>query len=150
MDPGDGGSGGNLEMLYLRSALNKVQAGDYESARRYFEAALDLVSDLAPAYTSLAYLHLLEANYELALEDALIAYELNPADGSIYFVLGEIHFAMEDYAAAQSNYETYQLWVELAEAEPILIRQLLGEDSMDIVNEHLGMSIAKRSQEATS
>lgn len=147
---GGGGDSGGIEMMYLRSAVSAVQDDDLERALYLFDATLDSTPDFAPAYTGRAYVNFLNGDYEAALEDALIAVELNPADGAVYYVLGEIHFVLENYGDARFHYEAYQLWIEVFETEPLLINLMVEEDSQDIVNEHLGVCIASISQEAAS
>jgi len=147
LEPGEGDSGGNMDMLYLRAAVVDVQEGDYETAMRLFNDISERSPDLAVAYTGRAYVEFLEGDYELALEDATMAFELDPSDAAIYYVLAEIHFAMGTYTDARLQYEAYQSWVEDFEGEPILIVAMLGESSLDIVSEHLALSIAYASEE---
>lgn len=143
-EPGEGG-GATIEMLYLRGAVSNVQAGDYETAITLFDEINTHYPEFAAAYTGRAYVSLMEGNYEIALEEAMMAFELDPADGAIYYVLAEIHFAIESYADASFYYEAYQLWVETSEREPILIVLMVGEDSLELVSKHL--VIANASEE---
>lgn len=132
----------NVEILYLRVAVEKVQEGDYESAISYFDAIIDRMPEFAPAYTGRAYALFLTGEYELALEDANVAFELNPDDGAVQFVLAEIHFSMKSYDNANSYYEAYQTWLDTFKGEPVLLWAMLGESSLDLLNEHWAASIA--------
>jgi tetratricopeptide (TPR) repeat protein len=145
-----GAGGGSIEMFYLTIAVDSAQDGDLDKARFYFDEALAINSEFAPAYTGRGYISLLNGDYYVALADALMALELNPADGAVYYVLGEINFALENYSDARFHYEAYQLWVEVFEKEPILISLMTDEDSMELLNEHLSLSIANIAQEAAS
>ena len=128
--------GVDLEIVYLIGGIMAFEENDIDKAREYFDWSLVFRDDFAPAYAGHSYLALIEEDFDLALEFAEQAFELNPDDNAVNYVLAEAHFASGNYQEALDYYDLYLRNVEENGEQPLLITRLLDGDSLEIVLEH--------------
>lgn len=93
------------EDLYNR-AVAWHDAGNYADAERAFLQVIEAWPSYSKPYKNLARARLELGKTSEALQNALVARELNPRDGEIDHTLGRIHMAAGDAAAGADAYES--------------------------------------------
>jgi len=76
--------------VYYEAGLACREAGDAECAMQYFNWAIALDPDLAPAYAARASVYLAQGQLDLALDDAESAIAIDPTVASAHVLRGEI------------------------------------------------------------
>lgn len=96
----------------FNEGVEAARLGDVDAARARFEEALSVDPELAPAHAAVARVYLVQEEYDLAIEAARKAQEIDPGNTSALKTEYEAHRQKGDIAAAQ------EVFAKLSEADP--------------------------------
>jgi tetratricopeptide (TPR) repeat protein len=96
--------GSALIQAYYAEVLIDHSPTAYTEARQAAEEAIRLAPNLLEAHRALGYVYEVTQNYELALENYLVAASFNPRLPLLHINVGNMQRALGDYASAEESY----------------------------------------------
>lgn len=106
----DGGT--DTAVRIFNEGAEAARLGDLDTARERFEAALELDAELAPAYGALARVYLLQKEYDLTIDAATKAYDLDPGQSSV------LKYKYEAYRLKGDEAMALEVFEEMSAADP--------------------------------